>query len=237
MRIPTLILALVSSGCMTFDTMTNRGFRGPYTYSGARADLDQVGQAFLSFNLPFMLLFTIDLPLSTIADTLALPVTFPRERARLAELEQRQRVDIEQAPLVRPELDQPPEVTAQRLFESCRALVKKLDDELLDCYSIRAEIALRPAADPYGAARRISGSQYKTELRAALERLRYLGDAIDWTDAEFEREGNAVRVTATRSTALTSATNPHRLLIGPSSDGGWRILEEEGIEPVPQVGK
>jgi len=34
------VLALALAGCMTVDTLSNRGYPGPYTYSGARGDLD-----------------------------------------------------------------------------------------------------------------------------------------------------------------------------------------------------
>jgi len=232
-RIPVLCLALACAGCMTLDTLNDRGYRGPYAYSGTRADLRMIKSTFLNLSWPLMLFFMADLPFSAVADTLLLPVMLPRERIRLDELEQRERVDLEQPPLVTAEPGESPEETAERLLERCRDLSRKLEDGLLDCYSIDARISLRLAAEPSGAARRLGGAQYKLELRKALEELRYTGDAIDWIDPEFELEGTAVRVIATRTSANSSATYPQRLLIGPCSDGGWRILEEDGIEPAP----
>jgi uncharacterized protein YceK len=232
-RIPTVALALTCSGCMTLDTLNDRGYRGPYAYSGARADLRMISETFLNLAWPFTIFFLVDLPFSTVADTLLLPVMLPRERKRLAELEQRQRIDVEQPPLVEAEPGEQPEETAERLLSRCRELSRALEDELLDCYSIGARIALRLPAEPNGAARRLSGAQYKLELRDALEKLRYAGDSIDWIEPEFEREGDAVRVLATRTTATSPATHSQRLLVGPCSDGGWRILEEDGIEPAP----
>jgi uncharacterized protein YceK len=229
-RVPSLILALACAGCMTIDTLSNRGYRGPYAYSGARADLDLIGQTFLAFNLPFMLLFMLDLPFSAVADTFALPFTWPRERRRLAEIEQRQRVDVEQPPLVEPRAGESPESIAERLVERCRSAAKKLEEELLDCYSVGARIALRPADGESGSPRRLTGSAYKLELRRSLEHLRYVGNAFDWTEPEYEREGHAVRVTVVRSTAGSATTHTQRWLVGPCADGGWRILEEEGIE-------
>ena len=232
-RIPVLALALACSGCMTLDTMNDRGFRGPWAYSGARADLRMISSTFLSLSWPLTIFFLVDLPFSAVADTFLLPVTLPRERRRLAELEEVQRVDVEQPALVRPEPGEPPEETAERLLERCRALSRALAEELLHCYSLDARIALRLASEPAGAARRLTGAQYKLELRDALEQLRYLGDSIDWVEPEFEREGDAVRVIATRTSANSPATYPQRLLVGPCADGGWRILEEDGIEPAP----
>ena len=224
LRAPVLALAL--AGCMTVDTLSNRGYPGPYVYSGARSDLELIGQSFLSFNLPFMLVWLIDLPLSTVADTLALPATFPREQKRLAEIEQRQRVDIEQPALVTAVPGEEPEVTAERLFARCREAAKQQNDDLLDCYSIGARIALRPASG--AATRRLTGAEYKLELRKGLADERYVGDTVDWADAAFEREGAGVRVTATRSTARSAETQPESWLFGPCPDGGWRILEQDG---------
>jgi uncharacterized protein YceK len=218
---------------MTLDTMNDRGYRGPWAYSGARADLRMISATFLGMSWPLTIFFLVDLPFSAVADTFLLPVTLPRERKRQAELDQVQRVDVEQPALVRAEPGEPPEETAERLLARCRGLSRALSDELVNCYSIGARIALRLAAEPDGAARRLSGTQYKLELREALEQLRYQGDSIDWIDPEFEREGDAVRVTATRTSANSPVTYPQRLLLGPCSDGGWRILEEDGIEPVP----
>jgi uncharacterized protein YceK len=231
---------LACAGCMAIDTLSNRGYPGPYTYSGARGDLEIISQSFLGFNLPMMALFILDLPFSALVDTFALPATVPRERARLAALEQRRRVDIEQPALVSAAPGEEPEATAERLVERCRQAARESKDDLLDCYSIAARIALRPASDPGAAPRRLSGTEYKLELRAALEQQRYTGDTIDWTDVRFEREGSAVRVHATRVSARSSTTHPHSWLIGPGADGGWRILEEEGIGwpapvPVPAV--
>ena len=235
-RILTLAVALACAGCMTLDTLSNPGYPGPHTYSGARSDLKIMGQSFLNWNLPFMLLFMLDLPLCAVADTLVLPVTLPRENARRAELEQRQRIDIEQPALVRATAGEEPEVTAERLFEHCREASKKLSDELLDCYSIAARITLRAASDK--AKRQLSGGEYKLALRKALAHQRYVGDVVDWIDADFEREGGAVRVTATRSTARSPETHPQSWLVGPGADAGWRILEEDGIgwpDPAPAV--
>lgn len=230
------ILALTLAGCMTVDTLANRGYPGPYTYSGTRADLHLIGQSFLAFNLPFMLVWMIDLPLSTVADTLALPATLPREQRRLAEIEQRQRVDVEQPALVTAVAGEKPEVTAERLFERCRTAAKQQSDELLDCYSIGARIVLRPASGS-AAPRQLSGAAYKLELREGLAQERYVGDVVDWSDAEFEREGDAVRVTATRSTARSAETHVERWLLGPCSDGGWRILEQDGAGGAAAVQK
>jgi uncharacterized protein YceK len=214
---------------MAIDTLTNRGYPGPHTYSGSRADLEIIGQSFLSFNLPMMALFMLDLPFSALVDTLALPATVPRERARLAAVEQRRRVDIEQPALVVAAPGETPEATAERLVERCREAARAAKDELLDCYSIAARIALSPAEDPAAAPRRLSGSEYKLELRAALEQQRDTGDTIDWTEAAFEPEGDGVRVRATRVSARSAKTHPHSWLLGPGADGGWRILEEDGI--------
>jgi uncharacterized protein YceK len=223
------LAALACAGCMTVDTLTNRGYPGPYTYSGARGDLEIIEQSFLSFNLPLMLLFMLDLPLSAVADTLALPATLPRERARLSRLEQRGRVDIEQPALVTAEPGEQPEATAERLIDRCREASKTLSDALLDCYSIGARITVRSASDPQSPPRKLTGSAYKLELRDALARERQVGDVIDWSEPRFEREGKAVRVTAIRSSARSAQTHPQSWLVGPGSDGGWRILEEDGI--------
>jgi uncharacterized protein YceK len=221
---------------MTLDTLNNPGYDGPWTYSGARADLGLMRDLFLNWNLPLLFVFTADLPFSAVADTLVLPLTIPRERRRLAEVESARRVDVERPSLVQPEPGEKPEATAQRLFERCREAVRTMNDELLHCYSVGARITVREP-DSGEPRERLSGEAYKLVLREALPRQRDNGEVIDWQAPAFEREGEAVRVQATRTSSRTAATHPLEWRIGPGPDGGWRILEEDGIgwpEPPPR---
>jgi uncharacterized protein YceK len=220
--VAALALLLCASGCMTVDTQLDKGYKGPRVYSGVRKDLRLMGPAFLNLSFGWVVITLFDLPFSLVADTLLLPVTIPRDLDRSKVEQEQARVDSERPALVHATAGEAPADTARRLFDACRALLRKQTPQLADCYSIEAVVSVT-GAQP------LRGSAYKVELREAILRNRDEAIFIDWRDPVFEPEGERVRVRVTRRSSREPPETPLELAVGPGSDGGWRILEETSV--------
>jgi uncharacterized protein YceK len=69
-----LSILLLSGGCGTVASISRNDFYPNIVYGGVRRDLQPPGTDVIGPNLPSLL----DLPLSAVADTLAVPYTIPR---------------------------------------------------------------------------------------------------------------------------------------------------------------
>ena len=213
-----LALAL-GSGCMTIDTQTDEGYDGPRTYSGVRKDLTILPDALLSFSIPWVGISLVDLPFSFLADTVILPVTWPKESERQKKVAEEMQVATERPPVIQPIEGDKGVDTASRLFKECARLLHDQNPHLGDCYSIDAKVEITGQDELRGAA-------YKTVLRRALERDASDGILVEWRDASFGSDGERVRIAAKRVTSANATRLPVVLIVGPCADGGWRILEE-----------
>ncbi len=207
---------------MSIDTQLNRGYEGPYVYSGVRKDFEIMGPAFLRLSFGWVLITLVDLPFSLVADTVLLPVSIPRDSERAQRVAERTQVESDRPALVHAKAGEAPADTARRLFDACRALLRRQDADLTDCYAVDAAISLAGAQPMRGAA-------YKPVVRGAISRDQEEEIFIDWRDPVFEPEGERVRVRATRRSSRESAESTIELVIGPGSDGGFRILEETSV--------
>jgi len=206
---------------MTMDTLRNPGYDGPRVYSGTRKNLHIWPNALIDFNLPFFLLSTVDFPLSLIGDTVMLPVTIPQDSERAAKDKEERRVDVERVAAISPREGESAAATAHRLFTACAKLLHEKDPHFADCYSIGAKVEIT-GSDP------VTGAEYKPELRDGLERWRSAGETLEWRDPSFAEDGGRVRISVKRAVSTNGTRLPVSLIVGPSSDGGWRILEEIG---------
>jgi uncharacterized protein YceK len=219
------LCAALASGCMTIDTRRNPAYTGPPVYSGARTAASNAGQAFTAFNLPFFAFFVIDTGLSTIADTLLLPLT-AFEQAEWSEArERRQRLDVEQPSLVVPAAKEAPLVTARRLFKACESLVRNLSPMYTDCYSVDSKIEVK---DEDGDVETLTGKEYKEIVRKSINARRGGTRFVRYLQPEYLVEGQRVRIKAIREESGSEDRVPIEFVFGASSDGGWRILEETG---------
>ena len=216
------LLALAATACMAIDTQTNKGYKGPLVYSGTRYDADQFANAFIDFNIGWMMFTMFDFPFSFLADTVMLPVTIPRENARTAKEAEEAQVTAERPSPVQPRAGEAPLDTAQRLFAACERLVRDRDPHLADCYSIDAQIQLEGSAP-------LRGAEYKVVLREGLERAVAAYQSLDWRDPAYQVEGERVRISAIRGSSADPARTPLVLVVGAGSDGSWRILEEQSV--------
>ena len=222
-RLACLIsLLLCAPGCMSLDTQLNRGYEGAYVYSGVRKDFEIMGPAFLKLSFGWVFITLFDLPFSFVADTLLLPVSIPRDSERAKRVTERTQVESDRPALVHAKTGEAPADTARRLFDACRDLLRHQDAQLADCYAIDASISL-PGAQP------LRGSAYKLALREAIGRDQEEDIFIDWREPVFEPEGERVRVRATRRSTREPAESALELVVGPSSDAGWRIVSETSV--------
>lgn len=215
---------LVASGCMTLDTRTDPDYPGPRTYSGVRRSSHNLGQAFLGQSL-LMFFFLVDLPFSFVADTLLLPLTIPEERARRSEVAAALDVESEVTSVVPAAPHASPLSNAKHLFSACASRWKRLDPTVTDCYAVGARIAFEPEPGA-GAALELSGSELKRRIRAALPGLRDEGGFVGLSEPAYSVEGERVRIEAVRASSFERERTRIELLVGPGTDGGWRILEE-----------
>jgi uncharacterized protein YceK len=220
LRLLALVLALSAAACMTVDTRRSKGYDGPRVYSGTRASLELIRVAAIGFNVPFFLIWAVDLPFSFVADTLLLPLTIGEERRRSSELTTAARVDVELPGPVRPIAGTSPERNAQQLFEACVTDFEQLDPRVSSCYSVDARVT---AAD--GSV--TTGSAFKPELRSALERIRADGGFLTYHDATYLRDGDGVRIQATLKASFLDTSQPASFRVAPGPDGDWRITEAQ----------
>ena len=217
-----LLLALAASACMAIDTQTNKSYRGPLVYSGTRYDLEGAGNSFVDFNIGWLMFLLADLPFSFLADTVMLPYTIPKESARSQEHAEEIEVATERPSPVKPRAGEAPQATAERLFTACEKLVVAHDPHLTDCYSIDAQIQISGDTP-------IRGADYKPLLREHLARSEAAYESVDWRDPQYQVEGERVRITAVRGSSARKERAPIVLVVGPCSDGAWRILEEDSV--------
>jgi len=221
--VPFLTLALVSAGCMTWETRSDRGYDGPRIYSGTRLAARQAGQQFWRLNLAWVLIFGIDIPLSFVADTILLPLTIPEERARSAAESERMQIQDERPSPVKLAADTPPLEAAKQLFETCAKLLERYDPLLTDCFAIEARIFFDE-----GEPRMLSGAEYKQRVRAALADFQNNSDFVTWRGARYQQEADRVRIEVERSSSERGDTGHVTLWAARGEDEGWRFVEIRG---------
>ncbi|HTO09358.1 MAG TPA: YceK/YidQ family lipoprotein [Myxococcota bacterium] len=214
-----LVAALAAPGCLTIDTQMDASYPGPYVYSGVRKDLKMWPEALITFNIGAFVFSSVDFPFSLIGDTVLLPYTIPKDSALAAQQEEEQRVDVERVAAVQSREGESKAETAHRLFEECAHRLKAADPHFTDCYSIDAKIQIIDAAPT-------TGAEYKPELRKQLAHWKSSGETVEWRDPSFFEDGGQVRISAKRAVSTNGRRLPVSLLVGPSEEGAWRILEE-----------
>ena len=216
-RAAAMLASLLLGACMTLDTRNNPGYQGPRTYSGVRADLTLVKEAFLSLNIPMMLLFMADTPLCLVADSMLLPLTLREERERRAARALTLTFDREAAGLVRPLAGAPPQENARRLIKACGSFLAQLDPRAAHCFSIDARVHREGGTTQ-------TGRSYKLELAARLDELRQNGGFIAYRDARYILVNEGVEVQTVFVSSIVERA-PVRLLVAPGADGDWRVIE------------
>jgi uncharacterized protein YceK len=208
-------------GCGTVDTRMNEGYEGPPVYSGARQSLSFAKLAFLQVN-PFLLALALgDSVISAVADTVLLPITIPEQLQQNTESREHARLDIDQPSVVSQIKGEEPLRTAKRLYQTCSNYVINVNPRVTDCYAIDAKIKIEGGEE-------LTGAEYKEKLREELAPLKGSGRFISLKEPKYEIAGTNVRVEATRRDPDSAKKSTLVWVVGPGSDGQWRILEEEG---------
>lgn len=220
-----LVLCLAATGCMTWDTRSDPGYDGPRVYSGTRLAASQAGQQFMNLNLPWVLLFGLDLPLCMVADTLLLPWTIPEEVVRRETLEAQLQTSEERPSAVSLAPGTAPVAAAQQLFDECVERLERYNPLLTDCFAHDARIFYAT-----GEPRLLTGQEFKPRIRAAIADFQRRGEFITWRRPRYVPAGDNVRIEVQRSSSERGELGELVVLVGPGSDGGWRILEMRGTD-------
>ena len=227
--LPACVLCgLLATACMTVGTRTDSRYEGPRPYSGTLADLELIGVDFMEGRYLEVLVWTMDLPFSLLADTVLLPVTIPEEVHRSALVQRALRTDVEQPGPVRPIANVVPERNAEQLFESCVLMFQRLDPDVTDCYALDARVV---GAD----GRPVHGGDYKRRLRHELALLHRSGGFVAFHEPRYLGEGERVRIEVTLETSFMPEKTAVVLWVGPGPDGDWRILAEQPAPAWPSA--
>lgn len=131
---------------------------------------------------------------------------------------------------------------AEELFTHYVDYEHNFDNKLVGLYSRQAHIESRVILP--GKAPRVltwDGATYRDKLGRALQMARKTKtDLTYYSSVVYLREGSRVRIKAMRYAEQQKALSPMELLVGPDTDGTWRIFEEisethpapEGPQPV-----
>lgn len=131
---------------------------------------------------------------------------------------------------------------AEELFTHYVDYEHNFDNKLVGLYSRQAHVESRvilPGKPP-----RVltwDGATYRDKLGRALQMARKTKtDLTYYSSVVYLRDGSRVRIKAMRYAEQQKALSPMELLVGPDTDGTWRIFEEisethpapEGPQPV-----
>lgn len=116
---------------------------------------------------------------------------------------------------------------AKQLFAQFVDLEKAYDTKIADLYADDALIKSRRAY-PMGAPRDtiIPAPTYKASLRQLTATAKSHGERNTYSQVSYTREGESVRIDASRFSELKKRTSPISLLVGRNANGKWLIYEE-----------
>jgi hypothetical protein len=116
---------------------------------------------------------------------------------------------------------------ARQCFDRYVALTGGFDPSVADLYSDDAKIQnTRILPDGEQRVMTLPATAYKALIRQAMPLAKARGDTNKYSDIKVSKEGDKVRVTATRHSELKKYSSPLSLLLGRAKDGGWLIHEE-----------
>ena len=129
--------------------------------------------------------------------------------------------------LAAPAWAQPVEKAAAQLFQRYVALSRAYDAGLAELFDDNAVI-VNKRISPSGDVREMTlpAARYKMLLRKALPLARERGDRSTYSNVRYAREGERVRISASRYSELKKYTSPLVLVVGPAPGGRWLIYEE-----------
>jgi uncharacterized protein YceK len=217
--------ACLAWGCMTYDTRSDVSYDGPRVYSGTRLAASQAADQFMNLNLPWVMLFGIDLPFCLVADTLLLPWTIPEEIERREALRQSLQTADERPSVISIAPGTEPLTAARELFEECVERLQRYNPLLTDCFAHDARIFYHE-----GEPRMLTGAEYKPRIRAAVAEFQSRGEYVTWRRPRYLPlpDAERVRIEVDRSSSERGDLGKLELLVGPGPNGGWRIVELRG---------
>lgn len=116
---------------------------------------------------------------------------------------------------------------ARQCFDRYVALYAAFDPAVADLYADDAKIQnTRIMPDGEKRLMALPAPAYKALIRQAMPLAKARGDTSKYADVQLSKEGDKVRVTATRYSELKKYSGPLSLLVGPGENGTWLIHEE-----------
>jgi hypothetical protein len=116
---------------------------------------------------------------------------------------------------------------ARALFNRYVQLEHAFDPAAADLYAEDALIKNKRTY-PHGQVRELTlpVDKYKALIRQSMPLAKLRGDTNSYSDVSFTKEGEGVRIKATRFSNLKKYSSPISLLVAPDSSGMWLIREE-----------
>ena len=117
--------------------------------------------------------------------------------------------------------------TPQEFFDRYVKLEHSFDPAAADLYSDDAVIR-NTRTYPTGQRRTMTtpAPEYKSLIRKIMPLAKVRGDTSSYKDVTYTKEGDSVRIKATRHSNLKNYDSPISILISQDEDGHWLIVEE-----------
>ncbi|TAE86967.1 MAG: hypothetical protein EAZ71_09690 [Verrucomicrobia bacterium] len=117
---------------------------------------------------------------------------------------------------------------AKKLFAEYTTLAKNFDPDLAALYSDKAKIEnTRVYPDGRKQALKLDPKEYKSLLRKVMPLAKARGDTSTYSEVNYLEAAPNVTITANRFSTLKKYQSPVTIMVGPDTDGEWRILEEK----------
>ena len=113
---------------------------------------------------------------------------------------------------------------AKQLFERYQALEQAFDPAVADLFTDKAVIRVTRVY-PDGQSRQVEipGELYKLALRQSMDEAKRHGDSDRYSNVRYTRVDGRVRINAVRYSVWQHYKAPCSFLVGPGSNGQWRI--------------
>lgn len=116
---------------------------------------------------------------------------------------------------------------AKKLFTDYTTLAKNFDPGIADLYSDQAKIEnTRIYPDGNKRTMKLDPKEYKALLKKVMPIAKARADTSIYSEVKYVEAAPNVTITASRFSTLKKYSSPVTIVVGPESDGVWRILDE-----------
>lgn len=123
---------------------------------------------------------------------------------------------------------------ARAFFERYQQLERSFDPELASLYADDAVVwVTRIYANGVIRQLKIPGDIYSMAIRQSMAEAAEHGDFNEYSDVQYEPDGQQVRIEASRFNLWRNYRSPYSALLRRDDEGRWRIVEEHFETRVP----